>query len=66
MQIIATVRSIANPIAVLSLVVMGVYLQLNTGMEATRVVRRWAFSIAIGLILINMAEPIVNWLASIK
>ena len=66
MQVIATVRNIANTLAILSLVVMGVYLVINTDTTATRTVKRWAISIAIGLILINMAEPIVNWLASIK
>ena len=64
--VIATVRSIANPIAILSLVLMGVYLLMGSDQQTLGRVKRWAISVAIGLILINMAEPIVNWLQSIQ
>ena len=63
--VIATVRNIANPIAILSLVLMGVYLLMGSDQQTLSKVKRWAISVAIGLILINMAEPIVNWLQSI-
>ena len=64
--VIATVRSIAIPIAILSLVLMGVYLLMGSDQQTLGRVKRWAISVAIGLILINMAEPIVNWLQSIQ
>ena len=65
-QIIDMVKSIANPIAVLSLVIMGVYLLLGSDTQTMSKVKRWAISIAIGLILINMANPIVTWLQNIR
>lgn len=64
--IVATVRNIANPIAVLSLVLMGVYLLLGSDQQTLGKVKRWAISVAVGLVLINMAEPIVDWLQSIQ
>lgn len=64
--IIATVRNIANPIAVLSLVLMGVYLLLGSDQQTLSKIKRWAISVVIGIVLINMAEPIVDWLQTIK
>jgi type IV secretory pathway VirB2 component (pilin) len=64
--VIATVRNIANPIAVLSPVLMGVYLLLGSDQQTLSKVKRWAISVIIGIVLINMAEPIVNWLQTIK
>jgi len=66
-QVIATIRNIANPIAVLSLVCMGIYMASGGGNSQTvQKVKAWAISLAIGLVLINLAEPIVNWLQTIK
>ncbi|MCR5096989.1 MAG: TrbC/VirB2 family protein [Erysipelotrichaceae bacterium] len=65
LQVIATIRSIANPIAILAVVIMGIYLIVGHDDQTIRVVKRWAISIAVGLILINLAEPIVNWLQTI-
>ena len=55
-----------DPIAVLSLVLMGVYLLLGSDQQTLSKVKRWAISVIIGIVLINMAEPIVNWLQTIK
>jgi len=65
LQVIATIRAIANPIAILAVVIMGIYLIVGHDDQTIRVVKRWAISIAVGLILINLAEPIVNWLQTI-
>ena len=66
LQVIATIRAIANPIAILAVVIMGIYLIVGHDDQTIRVVKRWAISIAVGLILINLAEPIVNWLQTIQ
>ena len=65
LQVIATIRAIANPIAILAVVIVGIYLIVGHDDQTIRVVKRWAISIAVGLILINLAEPIVNWLQTI-
>ena len=65
-QVIDIVRKIANPIAALALVIMGIYLIIGNDDQTIRQVKRWSISIAIGLILINMAQPIANWLSNIQ
>lgn len=65
-QVIDIVRKIANPIAALALVIMGIYLIIGNDDQTIRKVKRWFISIAIGLILINMAQPIANWLSNIQ
>ena len=66
LQVISTIRSIANPIAILAVIIMGIYLIVGHDDQTLRTVKKWAISIVIGLILINLAEPIVNWLQTIK
>ncbi|MBQ6148508.1 MAG: TrbC/VirB2 family protein [Oscillospiraceae bacterium] len=65
LAVVAMVKSIANPIAVLAIVVMGIYLIVGHDDQTLRAVKKWAISIAVGLVLINMAEPIITWLQSI-
>ena len=42
------------------------FLLLGSDQQTLGKVKRWAISVAVGLVLINMAEPIVDWLQSIK
>ena len=66
-QVVDTVRKIANPIATLSLVIMGIYLAaFGEDQSTVSKVKRWFVTLAVGLILINLAGPIVTWLESIS
>lgn len=65
-QVINTVKNIANPIATLSLIAMGLYLAaFGENQNTIDKVKRWFVTLAVGMILINLAEPIVKWLESI-
>ena len=55
------VKSIANPIAVVAIAVMGIYLLIGSDPQTIKKVKTWAISIIIGMILVNAAQTIADW-----
>ena len=60
-----TIISIANPIAVFSVVCIGVYMLFGSNPQTIQKCKSWAFSILFGLLLINLAKPIIDWVSAL-
>ena len=60
-QVYNLFKSVANPIAVVAIAIMGIYLLIGSDPQTIKKVKTWAISIIIGMILINAAQPIANW-----
>jgi type IV secretory pathway VirB2 component (pilin) len=54
-------QSIANPIAVVAIAVMGIYLLIGSDPQTIKKVKTWAISIIVGMILVNAAPTIADW-----
>lgn len=54
-------KSIANPIAVVAIAVMGIYLLIGSDPQTIKKVKTWAISIIVGMILVNAAQTIADW-----
>lgn len=62
MGIVDIVRNIANPIAIAGVVICGLYMQFGGNTQTQAKVKSWLIAILIGLLMINLAEPIVSWM----
>jgi len=62
MGIVNIVRNIANPIAIAGVVICGLYMLSGSNTQTQAKVKTWLIAILIGLIMINLAEPIVSWM----
>jgi len=62
---IVTVRKIINPIATIAVIGCGVYCIMGSDPAMIKRAKAWGIAIFIGLILINLAGPIVDWASSI-
>ena len=60
-----TLKKIVNPIAITSLVLMGIYLAVNSDAQSLKKVKIWLISILIGLLLVNLSDRIVIWASEI-
>lgn len=60
-SIIATVRSVINPIAILATIGCGLYFILGDDQANVKKAKSWGIGILAGLLLINVAEPLVDW-----
>lgn len=56
---------IVNPIAVLAVVIIGIYCIMAENEQAKSKAKSWLIWIVIGLILINLAQPLVDTLSGI-
>ena len=67
--LINVIKNIANPLAVLAVVIIGIYLvwagSQGSNSKSVTAARAWLICIIIGLVLINLAKPIVDWLQTI-
>lgn len=61
----AELKKIVNPIGVVSVVICGIYMLTGSDPQTLKKVKSWAFSILIGLVIVNLAEPLVNWASSL-
>ena len=64
-QAITTIRKIINPIATVAVIGCGVYCIMGSDPQNIQKAKKWGIAIFIGLVLINLASPIVNWASSI-
>lgn len=64
-QVIATIRSIVLPITSLALIIIGVMMIMSDDAATKQKCKNWLISIAIGMALIVLAEPIATWLQGI-
>ena len=62
MGIVKIVRNIANPIAIAGVVICGLYMLFGSNTQTQSKVKSWLIAILIGLLMINLAEPIVTWM----
>ena len=60
-EIYALFKAIANPICVVALAAMGIYLLIGSDPQTIKKVKTWGISILVGMILINTADKIANW-----
>lgn len=57
---------VANPIGVISLILMGLYLLWGQGdPQSTKKAKTWALCILVALVIINLAQPIIDWAQTI-
>lgn len=59
------IKGVANPIAILALIVMGIYMVMASDPQNIKKVKSWAIALVLGLILINLAGPIVEYISTI-
>lgn len=64
-SVIATIRGIAVPIASLALVIIGVSMVISDDASTKQKCKNWLISIAIGMAVIVLAEPIAKWMQGI-
>jgi len=62
---IKTVRKIINPIATIAVIGCGIYCIMGSDPQNIKKAKTWGIAIFVGLILINIAGPIVDWASSI-
>lgn len=63
--VIRTIRGIAVPIASLALVIIGVSMVMSDDASTKQKCKNWIISIAIGMAIIVLAEPIATWMQGI-
>lgn len=61
----SAVKSIANPIAIVAVIVCGIYMLAGSDPTTLRKVKSWLLAIVIGLVMINLAGPLVQWAESL-
>ncbi len=59
-EVIAQIRSIVNPIATVAIIGCGLYLLLGSDPVNIKRAKGWGLSILVGLIVINLADIIVE------
>ena len=60
--IIDIVKNIANPIAITGVVICGLLMIFGSNQQTISKVKGWLIAILVGLLMINLAEPIVTWM----
>ena len=60
--IIDIVKNIANPIAITGVVICGLLMIFGSNQQTIAKVKGWLIAILVGLLMINLAEPIVTWM----
>lgn len=60
--VIDIVRNIANPIAITGVVICGLLMIFGANSQNIAKVKAWLIAILVGLLMINLAEPIVIWM----
>lgn len=60
--IINIVKNIANPIAIAGVVICGLLMIFGSNQQTIAKVKSWLIAILLGLLMINLAEPIVIWM----
>lgn len=63
--ILGQVRTIVTPIAVLCVVFCGIKMLIASDPQSVKQAKSWLITIAIGLAVIWLAEPLVNTISSI-
>lgn len=58
--------SIANPIAVVALIICGIKMLMASDPQSVRSAKQWIIIILLGLIVINLAGPIVNTIQTLS
>ena len=56
---------IVNPIAIIAVIGCGLYLLLGSDPQYIKKAKSWGIAILVGLVIINVADDIVGWAASI-
>lgn len=64
-DITKTIRKIVNPIAITATVICGIYMLVGSDPASLKKVKTWLISIIAGLLLVNLAQPLIDWAASI-
>lgn len=59
------IKAIANPIIMISLACMGLYLLIGSDPKTIQKVKGWAISLICGAILINVADKIAKWASAL-
>ena len=62
MELFTLIKTIANPIGIVAVALCGLYLLFGSDPTTIRKVKTWGISIFIGLLVINMAQSIVQWI----
>lgn len=62
---ILMIRKIVSPIAIVSVMGCGIYCIFGSDPANIKKAKSWGIAIFIGLLIINLAEPIVTWASSI-
>lgn len=60
-DITATVKKVVNPIAITAAVICGIFLILGSDPASLKKVKTWLIAIVGGLLLVNLAQPLVEW-----
>lgn len=64
-QVTSIIRDIANPIGILALVIIGVTVMASTNDSTKERMKSWFIRIVIGMLIINLAESIMNFIQTI-
>ena len=64
-SITSTIKKIVNPIAITAAVCCGIFLIVGSDPASLRRVKTWLISIIGGLLLVNLASPLVEWASNI-
>lgn len=63
--VINIIKGIANPLGMLAVVIMGIYMIFASDPQNIKKVKSWFIAVAMGLIMINLAQPIINGIQAI-
>ena len=56
-----TIKKIVNPLAITAAVICGIFLIVGSDPTSLRRVKSWLIAIIGGLLLVNLADPLVKW-----
>ena len=62
---LGTVKKIVNPVATIAVIGCGLYLIMGSDPQNLKKAKTWGISIFAGLLIINLADQIINWASSI-
>jgi len=62
---ITTLKKIINPVATIAVIGCGIYCIMGSDPTNIKKAKTWGIAIFVGLILVNVAAPIVEWASSI-
>lgn len=64
-DITKTIKKVVNPIAITAAVICGIFLIVGSDPASLKKVKTWLISIIGGLLLVNLAGPLVNWASNL-